>query len=93
MVLIAIVGTGGLRPALAAIEAGKDIAVASKEILVMAGESGDGGGAAQGRAGAAGGQRAQRDLPVPRRPASRPEVRRLILTAAAVLFATCPPTN
>jgi len=38
MVLIAIVGTGGLRPALAAIEAGKDIAVASKEILVMAGE-------------------------------------------------------
>ncbi len=38
MVLIAIVGTGGLAPALAAIEAGKDIAVASKEILVMAGE-------------------------------------------------------
>ncbi|KAB2644311.1 MAG: 1-deoxy-D-xylulose-5-phosphate reductoisomerase, partial [Verrucomicrobia bacterium] len=30
---------GGLRPALAAIEAGKDIAVASKEILVMAGEA------------------------------------------------------
>jgi len=39
LVLIAIVGTGGLRPALAAIEAGKDIAVASKEILVMAGEA------------------------------------------------------
>ncbi len=39
LVLIAIVGTGGLRPALAAIEAGKDIAVASKEILVMAGEN------------------------------------------------------
>lgn len=38
MVLIAIVGTGGLRPALAAIEAGKDLAVASKEILVMAGQ-------------------------------------------------------
>ena len=38
MVLIAIVGTGGLRPALAAIAAGKDLAVASKEILVMAGE-------------------------------------------------------
>jgi 1-deoxy-D-xylulose-5-phosphate reductoisomerase len=38
MVLIAIVGVAGLRPALAAIEAGKDIAVASKEILVMAGE-------------------------------------------------------
>ncbi len=38
LVLIAIVGTGGLKPALAAIRAGKDIAVASKEILVMAGE-------------------------------------------------------
>ncbi|MCK5923692.1 MAG: 1-deoxy-D-xylulose-5-phosphate reductoisomerase, partial [Methylococcales bacterium] len=38
MVLIAIVGVAGLRPALAAIEAGKDIAVASKEILVAAGE-------------------------------------------------------
>ncbi|MBA2243168.1 MAG: 1-deoxy-D-xylulose-5-phosphate reductoisomerase, partial [Chthoniobacterales bacterium] len=38
MVLIAVVGTGGLRPALAAVEAGKDLAVASKEILVMAGD-------------------------------------------------------
>jgi 1-deoxy-D-xylulose-5-phosphate reductoisomerase len=38
IVLIAIVGTGGLQPALAAIRAGKNIAVASKEILVMAGE-------------------------------------------------------
>jgi 1-deoxy-D-xylulose-5-phosphate reductoisomerase len=38
MVLVAVVGTGGLRPALAAIEKGKDLAVASKEILVMAGE-------------------------------------------------------
>ncbi|MGL4400226.1 MAG: 1-deoxy-D-xylulose-5-phosphate reductoisomerase [Luteolibacter sp.] len=38
MVLVAIVGTAGLFPALAAIEAGKDLAVASKEILVMAGE-------------------------------------------------------
>jgi len=39
VVLIAIVGTAGLEPALAAIRAGKDIAVASKEILVMAGET------------------------------------------------------
>lgn len=39
LVLIAIVGVAGLRPALAAIEAGKDIAIASKEILVMAGEA------------------------------------------------------
>ncbi|MGH7938483.1 MAG: 1-deoxy-D-xylulose-5-phosphate reductoisomerase, partial [Chthoniobacterales bacterium] len=39
MVLVAVVGTAGLRPTLAAIEAGKDLAVASKEILVMAGEA------------------------------------------------------
>ncbi|HEV2965862.1 MAG TPA: 1-deoxy-D-xylulose-5-phosphate reductoisomerase, partial [Chthoniobacterales bacterium] len=39
MVLIAIVGTAGLHPALDAIETGKDLAVASKEILVMAGEA------------------------------------------------------
>ena len=39
MVLVAIVGTAGLAPALAAIEAGKHLAVASKEILVMAGEA------------------------------------------------------
>jgi 1-deoxy-D-xylulose-5-phosphate reductoisomerase len=37
-VLVAIVGTAGLRPALKALESGKDLAVASKEILVMAGE-------------------------------------------------------
>ncbi|MFN0066816.1 MAG: 1-deoxy-D-xylulose-5-phosphate reductoisomerase [Limisphaerales bacterium] len=39
IVLIAIVGTAGLQPALAAVRAGRDIAVASKEILVMAGET------------------------------------------------------
>ena len=39
MVIVAIVGTAGLAPALAAIEAGKHLAVASKEILVMAGEA------------------------------------------------------
>lgn len=38
IVLVAIVGTAGLHPALAAIRAGKDLAIASKEILVMAGE-------------------------------------------------------
>src|SRR5207244_5895512 len=37
MVLIAIVGTAGLQPALDAIQTGKDLAVASQEILVMAG--------------------------------------------------------
>ncbi len=39
MVIVAIVGTAGLAPALAAIECGKHLAVASKEILVMAGEA------------------------------------------------------
>ena len=39
MLLVAIVGTAGLAPALAAVEQGMDLAVASKEILVMAGES------------------------------------------------------
>jgi 1-deoxy-D-xylulose-5-phosphate reductoisomerase len=38
IVLVAIVGTAGLGPALSAIEAGKTLAIASKEILVMAGE-------------------------------------------------------
>jgi 1-deoxy-D-xylulose-5-phosphate reductoisomerase len=39
MLLVAIVGTAGLAPALAAIDRGMDLAVASKEILVMAGET------------------------------------------------------
>ena len=38
LVLVAIVGVEGLPPTLAAIELGCDVAVASKEILVMAGE-------------------------------------------------------
>ncbi len=38
LALVAIVGTGGLRPTLAALQAGKDIALASKEVLVVAGE-------------------------------------------------------
>ena len=38
LVLVAISGTTGLLPSLAALKAGKDLAVASKEILVMAGE-------------------------------------------------------
>ena len=37
-VLVAVVGTTGLEPALAAIEAGKSLALASKEILVLAGK-------------------------------------------------------
>lgn len=38
IVLVAVVGTSGLAPALAAIAAGKDLALASKEILVLAGK-------------------------------------------------------
>ncbi len=38
MVLVAIAGTAGLQPTLSAIESGKDLAIASKEVLVMAGE-------------------------------------------------------
>ncbi len=38
IVLVSIVGTLALKPALAAIEHGKDLALASKEILVMAGK-------------------------------------------------------
>jgi 1-deoxy-D-xylulose-5-phosphate reductoisomerase len=38
IVLIAVVGTTGLEPALAALAAGKDLALASKEILVLAGK-------------------------------------------------------
>jgi 1-deoxy-D-xylulose-5-phosphate reductoisomerase len=37
VVLVAVVGTAGLEPALAALAAGKDLALASKEILVLAG--------------------------------------------------------
>ena len=37
-VLVAVVGTTGLEPALAALGAGKDLALASKEILVLAGK-------------------------------------------------------
>ncbi|HEY5227910.1 MAG TPA: 1-deoxy-D-xylulose-5-phosphate reductoisomerase, partial [Opitutaceae bacterium] len=38
VVLVAVVGTAGLEPALAAVAAGKDLALASKEILVLAGK-------------------------------------------------------
>jgi 1-deoxy-D-xylulose-5-phosphate reductoisomerase len=94
MVLVAVVGTGGLRPALAAIEAGKDLAVASKEILVMAGEI----------VMSAAAQKNVQVLPVDsehnaifqcldtqrKRPTSNEEVRRLILTASGGPFRNTP---
>ncbi len=66
IVLIAIVGPAGLQPALAAIRAGKDIAVASKEILVMAGQIRDGRGAQTWRSRPGGGLGAFRDFSMPR---------------------------
>lgn len=88
MVLVAVVGTGGLRPALAAIEAGKDLAVASKEILVMAGVAVM--GAAQ--------EKGVRVLPVDSEhnaifqclDGRSSEVRRLILTASGGPFRNLP---
>ena len=89
LVLVAIVGTAGLGPALAATAAGKDLAVASKEILVAAGEAVMGSAAAHG----------VRVLPVDsehnaifqclegRDPAT---VRRLLLTASGGPFRTTP---
>ncbi len=89
LVLISIVGTAGLRPALEAIALGRDIAVASKEILVMAGEAVMTAARARG----------VRVLPVDsehnaifqclegRNPA---EVSRLILTASGGPFRTWP---
>jgi 1-deoxy-D-xylulose-5-phosphate reductoisomerase len=92
LVLVAIVGTAGLGPSLAAIRAGKDLAVASKEILVMA------GGIVMEEARRMG----VRILPVDSEhnaifqclegvdPAA---VRRLILTCSGGPFRECPPEN
>ncbi len=85
MVLCAIAGTGGLRPVLAAIEAGKDIALASKELLVMA------GGLVMGAAA----RRGVRIIPVDSehsaifqclRGESRGAMRRIVLTASGGPF-------
>lgn len=37
MVVCAVVGMSGLRPVMAALKAGRDVALASKEVLVVAG--------------------------------------------------------
>jgi len=104
MVLVAVVGTGGLRPALAAIEAAKDLAVASKEILVMAGEI-------VMREAAAKGvmvlpidsehnaifqcldSQGKRPTPNVQRSTSNEEVRRLILTASGGPFRETPSSE
>lgn len=38
MVIVAVVGLAGLKPTLAALRAGKDVALATKEVLVLAGQ-------------------------------------------------------
>jgi 1-deoxy-D-xylulose-5-phosphate reductoisomerase len=92
IVLVAIVGTAGLAPALAAVRAGKDLAVASKEILVLAG----------GIIMAEAARRGVRVLPVDSehnaifqclegKPAS--DVHRLILTASGGPFRNTPAAD
>ena len=68
IVLCASSGTAALEAVLAAIEAGKTIALANKEVLVMAGALVTDGGAPARRGDPAGRQRAQRHPPVPARP-------------------------
>ena len=70
VVLFASSGTAALDAVLAAIEAGKTIALANKEILVMAGAVVMAAAQRARRRGAAGRQRAQRHPPVPARPAA-----------------------
>ena len=68
VVLFASSGTAALDAVLAAIDCGKTIALANKEILVMAGGDRHGARAPPRRCRAAGRQRAQRDSPVRARP-------------------------
>ena len=64
-VLSAIVGAAGLEGTWAALEAGKTVALANKETLVVAGSPGDGTGTQPRGSPAARGQRALGDLPGP----------------------------
>ena len=92
VLLCAIVGTAGLRPVLSALRAGKTVALASKEILVMAGEL------VMATAAAHGGK----IIPVDSEHSAlfqclegkRPEhVRRLLLTCSGGPFLRCPAEN
>jgi len=86
--LVATVGTSGIRPTLAAIEKGMDIALATKEVMVMAGEL----VTAEAR------RRGVRFLPVDSEhsaifqclPADGANVERLILTASGGPFLDSP---
>lgn len=92
LVIVAVVGTAGLRPTLAAIRAGKTIALANKEILVLAGEFVTG---AAVRAGVP-------ILPLDSehnaifqclQAASEKDVRRILLTASGGAFLDRPVTS
>ena len=72
LVLCASSGTDGLEAVLAAIEHGKTIALANKEVLVMAGGIVTEAARRARRGDSAGRQRAQRHPPVPPRPRRRP---------------------
>ena len=89
VVLCASSGTEALEAVLAAIEAGKRIALANKEVLVMAGALVMAAARAQRRRRPAGRQRAQRHPPMPGRPRAG-DVRRLVLTASGGPFRTTP---
>ena len=71
IVLCASSGTEALEAVLAAIERRKTIALANKEVLVMAGGIVTEAAAPERRRDPAGRQRAQRDSPVPARPRAR----------------------
>ena len=72
IVLCASSGTAALEAVLAAIDAGKTIALANKEVLVMAGGLVTEAARTARRGRAAGRQRAQRHPPVPARASAAP---------------------
>ena len=72
IVLTALVGFAGLRPTMNAISAGKHIALANKETLVVAGDIVMAAAKEQGRRHSARRQRAQRHLPMPGRGVPQP---------------------
>ena len=92
-VMAAIVGAAGLRSSLAAARAGKRILLANKEALVMSGPAVHGRGARGRGDAAAGGQRAQRDFPVPACGQPRTRLRcasTVLLTASGGPFLRTP---
>ena len=71
IVVNAVVGAAGLDATLAALRAGKRVALANKETLVMAGDLVAAGGVRRRRRAGAGGLGAQRGAPVRHRPRRR----------------------